>query len=108
MNVGNYTPHRKKELFLDENGKIKIVNSNDAFHLIGIGRIIWYMLDGKHTVNNIVMHLCHQLNLCEDSFEQIQFEVITILDMLQKRDAIIVNWDPLYKFTLCQELYNES
>ena len=105
MSIGDYTPCRKMEFFCDEREEITIANSTDAFRLRGIGRTIWYLLDGKHTINQITEQLCRNLSLCEDSNEEMQRELVVLLNMLHKRDAIIINWDPLYKLTLSQELF---
>jgi len=89
---------------MDANGEIEIASKKGLFRLKGLGRLIWNMLDGKHTIAEIVNTLCCELSLEENAKESVQNELIIVLTMLCEKDAIIVNWDPLYKLQIIQEL----
>lgn len=105
--VDEYTPCRISECFLDCDGRIEAVGlKGKKFQLKGVGRTIWLMLDGKHTISMIVSQVCIDLNTTDK--RAIKKELLIILDALQKKEAIIPNWDPLYKSELSQEfIYNE-
>ena len=96
--VDEYTPCRLFDIYLDANNEIEV----NSFRLKGLGRIIWHMLDGKHTISKIIDNLCHELESTER--ETIKNELLIFLEMLKKRKVIIVNWDPIYKSLLNQEL----
>jgi len=102
--IEEYTPCRANEVYLDENGVIEILGKS---RLKGVGRDIWLMLDGKHSIRSITEYLCAEFFVSAE-YAVIKEELIAYLVMLKKRDAIIVNWNPLYKLNLCQELvYSE-
>lgn len=105
--VDEYTPCRISECFLDCDGRIEAVGlSGKKFQLKGVGRTIWLMLDGKHTISMIVNQVCIDLNVTDK--RTVKRELLMILGALQKNEAIIPNWDPLYKSELSQELiYND-
>ena len=98
MLIAEYKPCRIHNLFLDMDGEIEITTTVSAFRLKGIGRTIWLMLDGNHTIQMIVDYLCNEFSTGEK--DKMQDELLSILDMLQKRNAIVLNWDPIYKFQL--------
>jgi len=100
--IDNYTPSRISECYKDKDGIIEITNMTGVFRLSGIGRKIWLMLDGKHTIRDIVDTICVETELKDKQL--VKNEVIKLLYNLRKRKAIIVNWDPLYKFEISQEL----
>ena len=105
MPVEEYTPCRISDIFLDQDGEIEIITLNSGeprFRLKGVGRMIWYMLDGQHKVSDIVDKLCREMNITDR--ETLQKELTTLLIMLKKKAAIVANWDPIYKLSLCQEL----
>lgn len=102
MSIEKYTPCRMHECFLDQNNEICIANNNNTVCLKGIGRTIWHMLDGKHTIEYIVDKVCQELGVADRKL--IQEELITILKMLSNRKLIVVNWDPIYKYELSQDL----
>ena len=104
MRFSKYTPIRLTECFFDADGEIEIRSSTGTFRLKSIGRTIWYMLDGKHTIGQIAEQLCRELDSPGTKYEEIYNELIVVLKMLQQRDSILANWDPLYKLTLSQEL----
>lgn len=104
MSIDDYTPCRISECFLDQNEEIEIINITGVFRLKGIGREIWNMLDGKHTVRCIAESLCEKLSLDKKEIIKVQEELIAVLDVLNRKKAIIVNWDPIYKFENEQEL----
>lgn len=105
--IDEYTPCRISECFFDCDGIIEAVGlKGKKFQLKGVGRTIWLMLDGKHTISMIVNQVCIDLKVTDEG--AIKKELLMILDALQKNEAIIPNWDPLYKSELSQELiYNE-
>ncbi len=107
MPIDEYTPCRISECYLDLNGEIEAMGyTGRVFRLKGVGRIIWLMLDGKHTISKIVDRICAELALTDK--KNIKKELLIILDMLNKKNAIVVNWDPIYKIQLSQELnFNE-
>ena len=104
MMIDDYKPCRLSDIFLDENEEIEIMNKkgDGSFKLKGIGRIIWYMLDGKNNIKTIAKNLCDILKV--DDEKLLHAELIEFLKMLNKRGAIIVNWHPLYKLDINQEL----
>jgi len=104
MPTGEYKPCRVTECFLDKDGEIEVSRNNGVsmFRLKGIGRSIWLMLDGKHTINDIINRLCRELSSTD--VETIQKGVISVLDRLVAKKVIIANWHPLYKLQLNQEL----
>jgi hypothetical protein len=104
MPIDEYTPCRISACYLDEAGEIEIVSRTGVrmFRLKGLGRIIWLMLDGKTPIREIITQLC--LALAIDDRDGIRKELLIILAMLRKRGVIIINWDPIYKLQLNQEL----
>ena len=101
--IEEYTPCRLSECYLDYNDEIEIGNGNiDFFHLRGIGRIIWLMLDGKHTIRSIVERICVEMSTNDE--KGVKEELILILSRLQRRKVIVANWNPIYKLQLSQEL----
>ena len=104
VKVEDYTPCRISECFLDKNNEIDVANLNgvDMFRLKGLGRIIWLMSDGNNTIRAIVDHLCSELKSTDR--EIIRDEVLQIFDAIRNKGAIVVNWNPIYKLKLCQEL----
>jgi len=98
--IEEYKPCRVHEVYLDEDGVIEI---SGEFRLKGAGRTIWLMLNGKHDIRSIAECLCVEF-FCQQESEVIKKELITFLSMLKKRNAIVANWDPIYKLHLCQEL----
>jgi len=104
MHVDDYTPCRKNEYYFDLGGEVEIASEmgNATLRMKGIGRNIWLMLDGKHTINAIVDQLCIELAISDK--KAIKSELISILRMLIKKSAIVANWNPLYKLQLNQEL----
>lgn len=105
--IDKYTPCRISECFFDCDGMIEAFGlKGKKFQLKGVGRTVWLMLDGKHTISMIVNQICSDLKATDKG--TIKKELLMILDTLQKNEAIIPNWDPLYKSELSQELiYNE-
>ena len=89
-----YTPCRISECYFEAENEIEISSASGSIRIKGIGKSIWKMLDGKHTVKSIARHLCNELSLIDEI--QMQNEVIAILTMLEKKKAIVMNWDPLY------------
>lgn len=85
-------------IYRDINGEIEV----GSLKLKGLGRDIWLMLDGKHTIGCITNALCHKLGVNDN--ELIMRELLTVLKMLKKRKIIVVNWDPIYKTLLSQEI----
>ena len=103
MDIYDYTPCRVTECFLDENGEIELYNEEGmTIRFRGVGRTIWYMLDGKHTIRSIVDTLCSQFSTNDK--EKMLHELLAILKELKKKNLIVSNWDPLYKLQLSQEL----
>ena len=102
MSMDDYTPCRMSECFLDENGEIEAISNTGTLRLKGIGRSVWHMLDGKHTIHSIVDKICLELGVNER--ELIQKELITLLNTFKDKGVIVINWDPIYKLTLSQEI----
>ena len=89
---------------MDKNGEVEIASKKGLFRLKGVGRLIWNMLDGKHRIDEIVDNLLFELSLEETVREAMLNELVVVLNMLRERNVIIVNWDPLYKLQITQEL----
>ena len=104
MSVDDYTPCRKFELFLEEGEEIEITTAEGLFRLKGISRKIWLMSDGKHTIASITDQLCLEFNENKENSDKMKKQVIATLKRLKEMQVIIVNWDPLYKFSISQEL----
>lgn len=104
MRVQDYTPRRIYDVFLDFNDEIQISHKTGIFRLKGIGRTIWYLLDGKHTILQIAEKICIELSLNVEKVPIMINDLLNFIDMLKKRDSVIVNWDPLYKYDISQEL----
>jgi len=104
MRVEEYTPCRIHEHYSDENDEIEFISfKGDArFKLKGLGRFIWLLLDGKNTIQAIADQLHAKLSTSDEV--AIKSEVIVMLKMLAKRNAIVINWNPLYKSFLSQEV----
>ena len=102
--IDDYMPCRLYESFLEKDNEVEVATTTGAFRMDGVGRIVWLMLDGKHTIKNITDNLCIFFEVDESIRESMKEELVTVLEMLRKRDAVIVNWDPLHKLELCQEL----
>ena len=98
MLIEEYTPCRLLDVYFDSGSEIEL----GSYKLKGLGRDIWLMLDGKHTIEAIVDALC--LKLAINDKETMKYELIIVLKMLNRKKSIIVNWDPLYKTLLSQEL----
>lgn len=99
--VDTYTPCRMTELYLDTNEEIEIATVHGIFRLKGFARKVWLMLDGKHDIHSIVSQLCleyYDKNVQDNGIKE---RVIATLKSLKEKEAIIVNWDPLYKFKKC-------
>lgn len=103
MEIYKYTPCRITECFLDENEEIEVFNKSLAtIKLKGFGRIIWNMLDGKHSIYDIAEKLC--VNCSIKNKEKLLHELMVILKVLENKGLIVINWNPLYKISLNQEL----
>ena len=102
IQIRNYTPCRLTESFFDSANMVVVATNKGSFRLKDSGRFIWYLLDGKHSISDIVDRLCTEFG--SNDIEQIQTELIYYLNILKQKNAIIVNWDPIYKYDLCQEL----
>ena len=108
MDISQYTPRRVAECYSDKDGEIEIFSykATEKLRLKGLGRNIWYMLDGKHTIQAIAEKLCTELSI--NDYDAIFKELVIILNTLVKRKTIIANWNSLYKMQLSQELnYSE-
>jgi len=90
--------------FSDSTNEIEFSTTTGAraFKLQGIGRLIWYKLDGKHTIKNIIDIVATELGVQDK--EVLRKDVINLLAVLVKRGIVYANWDPLYKSELSQEL----
>lgn len=102
--IDEYTPCRITELYLDLNEEIEITTIKGVFRIKGVARKIWLMLDGKHTISSIVNQLCLEYNVEKDRMDEVKNRVTSTLKSLREKEAIIVNWDPLFKFSISQEL----
>ena len=100
----HFTPQRILDNYSDRNDEIVVSNGRgiDLVSLTGAGRRLWLLLDGKHNTRQIADILCEEFSI-EDS-EGMLSEVKILLLALQKKNLVIVNWDPLYKLSLPQEL----
>ena len=96
--IEKYVPCRIMEIYFDKDGEIEI----GSFKLKGLGRDIWLMLDGKHTIGDIVDNLCIKLETRERN--AVKCELLTVLKMLKTKELIVANWNPLYKLLKGQEL----
>lgn len=104
--VDNYTPCRISECFLDCDGVIEITNYTGVFKLRGVGRQVWLMSDGSNTIADIVDNICKTYELTDR--KEIRVQVIKLIKELNRRKALIVNWDPLFKFEISQVLTYEE
>jgi len=103
-NIFCYTPCRSTVFYSDENGEIEFMSTTGIrmFKLKGIGRLIWIMLDGQHTIESIVDKICAMLSVNDK--KGVTEEFLVVLKMLQQKKVVIANWNPLYKMKLSQEL----
>lgn len=92
IDIGMHTPCRMYNIYADKNGEIEINN----IKLKGIGRTIWIMLNGKNTIDSIATKLCSEIENSE--IESLKRELIYFLSMLQEKNLVVMNWDPLYKY----------
>lgn len=99
--VLNYKPCRVTECFQDLNGEIEVVNESGLVRLKGAGHMVWNMSNGNNTIENIVDTICSKKTFNRDVVID---KVCKMLMELNKRSLIVINWDPLYKFDLCQEV----
>jgi len=90
------------DIYFDNGNEI----TTGSFKLQGIGRDIWLMLNGKNTIRCIVEKLCTKL--VTDEKDAILNELLMVLRMLNKRNAIVINWDPIYKMLRSQRLHYEE
>jgi len=95
--ISKYIPCRSTEHYLDYDGEIEVASGTGValFRLKGLGRAIWLLSDGGHTICEITTQLCKQLGV--DNKTAVQKELITILSALVKKSAIVANWNPLHK-----------
>ena len=96
MSTERYRPCRISECFLDENDTIEITSKKGLVCLSGALKSVWYMLDGKNTIDEILRELCQQLNIVD--YDSLEKELGVILKQLEEKEIIIMNWDPIYKF----------
>ena len=107
INVEAFTPRRLLDDYWDKNDEILIASGKgvDLVRLRGVGRTVWLMLDGKHTISEIADSLCARFSTPERA--TVLDELLTLLLMLKGKNLIFANWDPLHKLNLSQEL-NEN
>jgi len=96
--VEEYKPCRVIEIYFDKDEEIEI----GSLRLKGFGRDIWLMLDGRHTIGNIVDSLCLKLETANRS--TIKSELLIVLRTLIAKKMIVADWDPLHKLHKSQEL----
>lgn len=108
MPVEDYTPHRLTECYQDINDEVVVLCTTgiDLVRLRGFGRMVWLMLDGKHTIGNIANTVFESMSEAEQA--SILAEVKIFLDMLQKKKLIIANWNPLHKMNLPQQIIKDE
>lgn len=98
----NYKPCRLINCYRIDENSITVVTFFKTIKLNSISKMVWIYSDGKHTVSDII-------NLIEKQYFNIDREVLykgvlSILDSLKKRGALISNWDGIYKSELPQEV----
>ena len=91
-------------VIITQDGEIEVANGSGVslFRLKGLGRTIWLLSDGGHTISELTDLLCQQLGT--DNKPAMQKELVAILSVLVKKSAIVANWNPLYKLQANQEL----
>ena len=100
--IENYTPCRVTEIYYIAEDYIEVVGTSGVIVLKGVLMDLWYKLDGLHTIGEIVNDLCMKFLIVDRS--AIINELFIILKKLQRNNLVIINWDPLYKFELKQDL----
>lgn len=66
----------------DEWGLLYNPDTSDSMAISPVGVVIWKLLDGKHTIPDIVAEVKIQ---CEDAPETVQEDVVTFIQSLQAR-----------------------
>lgn len=97
MNLGmkpmRYIDLWKDEVEIQEN-PVTAVGIAGRFKLDRISSSVWRLLDGRHTVNEIIDIILTEYP--EASRERIEKDVITLLTRFEKDDLVILDYDPLY------------
>lgn len=89
-------PHKKLEIWKysgNEKYPLKIVATKGILKFNKTASLIWLLIDGKHTVKDIVAEL--QVQFPDQNQKEVEKDVIDFCQKLDNIDLIVLNWTPL-------------
>jgi radical SAM superfamily enzyme YgiQ (UPF0313 family) len=95
MDFSKWTPCRKVETYKFVDNTTHIIGFDSIIKLNATASKVWKMSDGKHSIKEIVNSLKDEFNGV--ARDDIEVDVTRILEQLNKKGVIVMNWDPIYK-----------
>jgi radical SAM superfamily enzyme YgiQ (UPF0313 family) len=107
MNNLETKPCRRIETYCKlPDGSVNILAFSAFIKLDPIAGLIWELANGKRTVSEIVKSISNHFQNVENSI--ITNDVVDLLENLNKKSILVLNWDPLYKNNLHPEAYKSK
>ena len=88
----DYIPCRIVECYYDDGTEVIIGDNNYHYKIRGTGAMIWRLIDGECSIENITRKISLKLNL--EYSELLIEEVIEFIKMLEKKQIACLNWNP--------------
>ncbi|ABX43924.1 PqqD family protein [Lachnoclostridium phytofermentans] len=101
----NYKPCKMKYSYLYENESVIIYHGKGAIKLTSAGMYFWEFANGKRTVSELVDMIEEYLGLYDK--QTIYKNTIKLMIDLHEKELIILNWDPLLKDRMSQDITDE-